>query len=50
MTGREARLVELLRELSWEHPGAHPHTLACLLMARWGVDVDGRWVRERLGP
>lgn len=49
MTGREARLVELLQELAWEHPGAHPHTLACLLMAEHGIETTGARVRELLG-
>jgi hypothetical protein len=39
----------LLRELRWEHPGAHPHTLACLLMAQFGVETTGARVRELLG-
>ncbi len=42
-------LQALLRELRWEHPGAHPHTLACLLMAQWGIDRTGAQVREILG-
>jgi len=39
----------LLRELRWEHPDAHPHTLACLLMAQFGVETTGARVRELLG-
>jgi hypothetical protein len=38
----------LLMELRWEHPGAHPHTLACLLMAQFGVETTGARVRELL--
>lgn len=41
-------LRPLLLELQWEHPGAHPHTLACLLMAEWGLEVTGERVRELL--
>jgi hypothetical protein len=37
-----------LRELRWEHPNAHPHTLACLLMAQFGVETTGARVRELL--
>lgn len=46
MTHPELR--QLLRELRWEHPGAHVHTLACLLMAEHGIMVDGARVRELL--
>jgi len=43
-----ADLQALLRELRWEHPDAHPHTLACLLMGLYGVDTTGARVRELL--
>jgi hypothetical protein len=42
-------LQALLRELRWEHPGAHPHTLACLLMAEHGIEITGARVRDLLG-
>jgi hypothetical protein len=38
----------LLRELRWLNPGAHVHTLACLLMAEHGIEMDGRRVRAML--
>lgn len=41
-------LRQLLRGLQWEHPGAHVHTLACLLMAEHGVYITGERVRELL--
>lgn len=41
-------LRDLLRSLQWEHPTAHPHTLACLAMALWGVEVSGARVKELL--
>lgn len=41
-------VLPLLRELRWLNPGAHPHTLACLLMAEHGVEMDGRRVRAML--
>ena len=41
-------LRDLLRSLQWEHPEAHPHTLACLAMALWGVEVSGARVKELL--
>ena len=41
-------LTPLLRELQWEFPGAHPHTLACLLMARYGIETTGEAVKRAL--
>jgi hypothetical protein len=38
----------LLRELRWLHPDAHVHTLACLAMAEFGVELNGRQVRAML--
>ena len=39
-------LRDLLRSLQWEHPEAHPHTLACLAMALWGVEISGARVKQ----
>ena len=39
---------DLVRSLQWEHPEAHPHTLACLAMALWGVAVSGVRVKQLL--
>jgi len=39
-------LRDLLRGLQREHPTAHPHTLACLVMALWGVEVSGARVKQ----
>jgi hypothetical protein len=41
-------LQALLMELRWEHPHAHPHTLACLLMGLYQIDTTGARVRELL--
>ena len=41
-------LQALLMELRWEHPDAHPHTLACLLMGLYQIDTTGARVRELL--
>lgn len=38
----------LIRELRWEHPNAHPHTLACILMGLYQIDTTGARVRELL--
>jgi hypothetical protein len=43
-----AEIQLLLRELRWEHPHAHPHTLACLLMGLYQIDTTGARVRELL--
>lgn len=39
----------LLRELQWEHPAAHVHTLACLLKWHWDIDTTGAEVKRALG-
>jgi hypothetical protein len=44
----QPELRQLLRELRWEHPDAHPHTLACLLMGLYQIDTTGARVRELL--
>lgn len=41
-------LHELLQGLRWEHPEAHPHTLACLAMGLWGVEISGARVKVLL--
>lgn len=45
---RATALRGLLRSLQWEHPTVHPHTLACLAMTLWGVEVSGARVKELL--
>jgi hypothetical protein len=37
-----------LLELRWEHPGAHPHLLACLLKWHWDIDTTGAEVKRVL--
>lgn len=37
-----------LRALLLEHGQLHPHTLACLLMAFYGIDTTGEEVQRAL--